>query len=51
VDIELLTIFNYERDVLDCCSIEYGTDMLSRNVHSYHLALRNIPEDLRSELF
>ena len=51
VDIELLIIFDYERDVLESFSLEYGTDVLSRNVRSYHSALRNIPEDRRSELF
>ena len=51
VDIELLIIFDYERDVLDCFSLEDGTDMLSRNVRKYHSALRNIPESRRSELF
>ena len=51
MDNELLIIFDYERDVLDYFSFEDGTDMFSRNVRSYHSALRNIPEVRRSVLF
>ena len=50
VDIELRIIFDYERNVSDCSSFEDGTNMLFRNVSSYHSALHNITKDRRSEL-